>query len=611
MTISSETRKAGPFTGNGVTTAFPFAFKVFVAADVSVTLTTLSTGVQALLMLNTDYTLALNADQNASPGGTVTYNPSSVPMPSTRTLTIGSVVTETQATHITNGGAFLPNNIEDMVDRAVINVQQVSEKIDRSIKFPIVDSSLIVELPTAALRANKGMKFDSAGNVTITVNDADSAASSAAASASAAAASATAAASSAAASATSAAASAGSATSAATSAATATAAAQAQLWRVVVFKQFSDSPINIVAADRGKLFVVDCSGGAVVMNLPQIGTLDLSVAFALGIKKEDASGNGVTINRASTDLIDGATSKALTVTGSGTTLSPETTPTVQWIAADFGAMAGNMTVDTFNGTGAQTAFTLSVAPGTKNNTLVEVGGVYQKKSTYSVSGTTLTFTTAPPVGTGNIEVVSGTTLAAGVPSDGTVTTAKLDSAVVSGAATDAAPDRTADFLLTGDTSAAGIKKVPLTSVGRLVQRVEATPYITYSSSAAAIPVDDTIPQVTEGAQYCTLSITPVKTTNRLVIRASFSGSVSSAGSLVLALFNGGANALKASISTSPTLDYLITLSLAHEMAAGSTSALTFTLRAGPNAATMYVNGTSSSRILGGATAAMLSVEEYE
>lgn len=426
MTISSETRKAGPFPGNGVTTAFPFAFKVFVAADVSATLTTLATGAQTTLTLNTDYTLSLNADQNANPGGTVTYNPGSVPMPSTQTLTLGSVVTKTQGTHITNGGAFLPNNIEDMVDRAVINVQQSSEKIDRSIKFPIVDVPLTVELPTAAIRANKGMKFDANGNVTITVNDADSAASSAAASASAAATSATASAGSATAAAGSASAASGSATAASTSAATAQAAAQAQLWRDVVFKTFADSPITIAAADRGKFFSIDASGGAVVINLPQISTLDLSVAWAVGIKKEDSSGNSLTINRAGTDTIDGVTSKTIGVAGAGTTLIPDTDPTPDmWTAADFGATAGNMTVDVFSGTGAQTVFALSVAPGSKNNVHVLVGGVPQFKSTYSVTGTTLTFNTAPPTGASNIEATSGTTLSIGTPADGTVTAAKL------------------------------------------------------------------------------------------------------------------------------------------------------------------------------------------
>lgn len=63
------------------------------------------------------------------------------------------------------------------------------------------------------------------------------------------------------------------------------------------------------------------------------------------------------------------------------------------------------TVDVFSGNGSTTAFTLSVTPGT-NKTSVHISGVYQHKATYSVSGTTLTFTQAPPTGSSNIEVVS-------------------------------------------------------------------------------------------------------------------------------------------------------------------------------------------------------------
>jgi hypothetical protein len=67
--------------------------------------------------------------------------------------------------------------------------------------------------------------------------------------------------------------------------------------------------------------------------------------------------------------------------------------------------ATDSVVDTFTGTGSQTAFTLSRQPLTENNTLVYVSGIYQDKSTYSVSGTTLTFSTAPANGV-SIEVVS-------------------------------------------------------------------------------------------------------------------------------------------------------------------------------------------------------------
>jgi len=81
----------------------------------------------------------------------------------------------------------------------------------------------------------------------------------------------------------------------------------------------------------------------------------------------------------------------------------------------------------FSGNGSATTFTLS-AQTPENNTNVYIDGVYQSKSNYSVSGTTLTFTTAPPAGT-SIEVMAAhaVVVSVSVPDDGSVTNAKLDS----------------------------------------------------------------------------------------------------------------------------------------------------------------------------------------
>ena len=70
MTISSTTRKAGPYRGNGVTTAFPFGFKVFKKEDVLVTFTD-ANGTDYELVLDSDYSVTLNADQNNNPGGMI------------------------------------------------------------------------------------------------------------------------------------------------------------------------------------------------------------------------------------------------------------------------------------------------------------------------------------------------------------------------------------------------------------------------------------------------------------------------------------------------------------------------------------------------------------
>ena len=52
----------------------------------------------------------------------------------------------------------------------------------------------------------------------------------------------------------------------------------------------------------------------------------------------------------------------------------------------------------FTGDGSTTAFTLSSDPDSENNTQIYINGVYQQKTDYTVSGTTLTFDTAPTNG---------------------------------------------------------------------------------------------------------------------------------------------------------------------------------------------------------------------
>lgn len=56
------------------------------------------------------------------------------------------------------------------------------------------------------------------------------------------------------------------------------------------------------------------------------------------------------------------------------------------------------TVDTYTGDGTETTFALSALPANENYTFAAVGGVLQPRNTYSVAGTTIIFSSAPPVG---------------------------------------------------------------------------------------------------------------------------------------------------------------------------------------------------------------------
>ena len=87
--------------------------------------------------------------------------------------------------------------------------------------------------------------------------------------------------------------------------------------------------------------------------------------------------------------------------------------------------------DYFNGTGSQTAFTLSRTVASINDIQVTVNNVVQQPNdAYTISGTTLTMTSAPSSGTNNVYVrYLSTTTQAITPSQGTVSWNTLDSNV--------------------------------------------------------------------------------------------------------------------------------------------------------------------------------------
>lgn len=133
MTISSSTRKAGPYSCTGAITQFPFAFKVFTTADVRVTLTD-AAGVETTLTLGADYTVTLNSNQDSNPGGTVTTTQA---YGSGNLVTLTSALQNLQPITLTNNGGFYPQVIDDALDRLTIMVQQLDEQVSRSYKVAV------------------------------------------------------------------------------------------------------------------------------------------------------------------------------------------------------------------------------------------------------------------------------------------------------------------------------------------------------------------------------------------------------------------------------------------------------------------------------------------
>ena len=146
MTISTEVRKAGPFIGNDSASVFPFAFKVFKAADLIVVRRQDNIGTETTLVLDSDYHVTLNSNQDTTPGGVVTLVAGA--LASGFTLVVSSELPYLQPTDLTNQGGFYPKVVTNALDRLTIFCQQLAEITGRTLKLPITaPTNISAEIP--------------------------------------------------------------------------------------------------------------------------------------------------------------------------------------------------------------------------------------------------------------------------------------------------------------------------------------------------------------------------------------------------------------------------------------------------------------------------------
>ena len=137
-----------------------------------------------------------------------------------------------------------------------------------------------------------------------------------------------------------------------------------------------------------------------------------------------------------------------------------------------------------------------------------------------------------------------------------------------------------------------------------------------ATGTTLMPLDDTIPQITEGTEFLSASITPTSTTNKLKIEVQgYLGASTSTESIQHALFQDStANAIAAMVmGKAGSAGEVSCATLVWWMDAGTTSSTTFSWRAGTDsAATTSFNGTSGgSRRLGGVSASSITITEVQ
>lgn len=167
---------------------------------------------------------------------------------------------------------------------------------------------------------------------------------------------------------------------------------------------------------------------------------------------------------------------------------------------------------------------------------------------------------------------------------------------------------------TGTVKTSPVNKLDWSALplGSVVQ-VVSTNLAAVATGTTLIPFDDTVPQISEGTEFITQSITPKSATNRLSIEVILYAAYSVVGEVIGALFQDStASALAANSATVAGNSFLVQIKLTYDMAAGTTSATTFRIRAGGSTAgTITVNGTASARKFGGVTTSNIKVTEYK
>lgn len=127
MTISSEVTTAGPYDGNGVTTIFPYDFRIVEEEHIRVVLRDAFGVSTDLSLVGGDFTVT--GVGNVDGGNVIVAVPPTVG----QKLTLLRSPPLTQETDLANQGPYSASVVEDRFDMLVMQIQTVNEKTDRAI----------------------------------------------------------------------------------------------------------------------------------------------------------------------------------------------------------------------------------------------------------------------------------------------------------------------------------------------------------------------------------------------------------------------------------------------------------------------------------------------
>ena len=476
MTLAAATTRDDYVATSGQT-VFPYTFTALVDSDVEV----LKNGIALTLGAGNDYTIS----GIGTGSGNVTLN---VGAATGDKIAIYLDMPLERTTNYQNSGDFLALDVNGDFDALWLALQQTSSGVDRSVRLSDSDPNLVnIELPLPSERAKKLLAFDASGavkiepylnNETVLLN-----------------------------------------------VQTETGDGVTTTYSLV---QSVTDPMLLQISIDGLLQEVSSysvsSGNVIFSVAPPLGSaieirgfLQKEVSVNTNLIASSFSGNGSTTSFTLSEpafvtntfvYINGVYQfkNTYTVDSKLITFSepPPNSSGIEVISVAFTKseiiIPTELSSNEFLADGSTTSFTLgSIA--VKNNTFVYINGVYQVKSTYSVSGTTITFSEAPPSGASIEVMIAGfTTSEISVINDDSITTAKIqDSAVTTAKIADS--NVTTAKIADANVTAAKIASVPIavgiTSVvtaTSLTATVNTHVYVTAATQTITLPASPAIGQ---------------------------------------------------------------------------------------------------------------------
>lgn len=566
MTVETQV-KSVTASGNGAATSFSFSPMVINAAsELQVTHLVTATGVETVKTLNVDYSVSVTT----YPGtGSITYPLSGSALPAGQQLVMKRILTLEQTTDLENQGGYFPDTLEQQLDKLVMIDLQQQEELDRAIKRKKGDTTLTdEELPNAVSA--------SAGDV-LALN----------------------------------------------SGKTAFEYVTPNTSAYVTFPASStDNAIVRFNGTTGRSVQnsgITIDDNDIMVNNKQVRWTkgaDIASASPLVLGTDgnffDVTGttgfSQITCTAGTLFMLqfDGA----LTLTNGANLILP--------YAANQTTQAGDRLIGFAEA--ANTVRVLSYVHATAAAGRTSLGlGTGDSPQVTGIELGHASDTTITRVSAGDIAVEGNTVYRAGgtdvaVADGGTGVSTFTDAGVLIGNGTGAIQVTTAGTsgqVLT--SNGAGVDPTFQTAAGGKFKQMVSTVTGAVATGTTTMPMDDTIPQNTEGDQYMTLAITPTNSTNKLEISVVVNYAHSAVGHVTAALFQDTtASALAAADVVAQTADVLRVINFTHVMDAGTTSATTFKVRVGSESAgTLTFNGFSGARKLGGVLASSIVIKEIE